>query len=89
MTLSLKVIEDAVLASLEDLTGRKRDLIKREDRLRADLRLDGDDFSFVFVPAIERQVGVTTSPIAWRGAVTVQDAIDIFARAAAQPSETE
>jgi acyl carrier protein len=74
-----KAIEDAVRRSLEDLTGTPRNQIKLSDRLRADLKLDGDDFTFVLVPQVEKELGVKTSPTAWRNVFTVQEAIDVFA----------
>jgi acyl carrier protein len=45
-----------------------------------DLRLDSDDLSFVFVPLLEKQLGVKIPVREWDHVYTVQDAIDLFVR---------
>lgn len=58
-------IEQLVLATLEDLTGRKlceRDL---DSDLAKDLRITSDDLSFVFVPNLEKSLGIRVPTRAW------------------------
>lgn len=65
-----------VLESLEDLTERPSNRIRLKDRLVSDLGLDGDDFSFVFVPGLEQALGIRTDPLAWEHLVTVGQVIE-------------
>jgi len=78
---TVKEIERIVLESVEDVTGIERSQIRRTDRLVHDLKMDGDGFSFVFVPDVEKALGVTTTQDQWDCASTIQDAIDVFAAA--------
>jgi len=71
-------VERAVLTSIGDITGTPVDRIRLTDALVGDLKMDGDDFTFVFVPGIERALGVKTDPKAWSHVHTVQQAIDVF-----------
>lgn len=48
----------AVLASLEDVTGAPRERIHDDAALLRDLNMTGDDFTFVFVPNVEKALGV-------------------------------
>ena len=43
--------------------------------------MDGDDFTFVFVPTVERALGVKTDPMAWAEVYTVEQAMEVFASA--------
>ncbi len=74
-------VERAVLASIEDVTRIPADRIRPTDFLVQDLKMDGDDFSFVFVPNVEKVLGVKTDPAAWKRVWTVQDAISVFSSA--------
>jgi hypothetical protein len=74
-------VEQLVLEGIVDVTRTNRGEINRTDRILEDLRMDGDDFSLVFVPAIESQLGVKTKPADWTNAYTVQDVIDVFSTA--------
>ena len=80
MTEAAERVRACVLAAVEDVTGRSRQEVRPADRLLADLRMDADDFSYLFVPGLEKQLGVITSQDDWDGVVTVQDAIDVFVR---------
>lgn len=71
-------VERFVRAVIEDLTGTPANQIEIGDRLVEDLKIDGDDFTFVFVPTIEKALGVRTNASAWWHVSTVQDAIDTF-----------
>jgi len=69
---------------LEDITGASAETIRPRDRLVDDLKATGDDLSFVFVPAVERQLGVHVPQDAWRRVFTVQDAVEVLRVALAE-----
>lgn len=69
----------AVIArALGDITAVPAATIRPEHRIVEDLGADGDDLSFVFVPEVERELGVRVDPSAWRSVHRVQDAVDIL-----------
>lgn len=74
-------VERVVFDSLEDILMIPQYRIQRTDLLLRDLKLDGDDFSFLFVPNLEKVLQVKTTQEEWDKVYTVQDAIDVFTRA--------
>jgi acyl carrier protein len=76
-------IEAAVLRHLAEVTDVHPDRITRSDDVVRDLGADGDDLSFLFIPGIERDLGVTLSSTTWEHISTVQQVIDAL-RAARQ-----
>jgi len=72
-------VEQIVIETLEALSGMERKQIHGSDELLHDLHITGDDLSFVFVPEVERALGVKTDPSVWNNVSTVRDAIDVFA----------
>jgi acyl carrier protein len=52
--------------------------IKLSDRLIKDLKMDGDDFSFIFVPEIELKFSVKIPIKAWRKVSTIEDVINVI-----------
>jgi acyl carrier protein len=72
-----KEVEDTVLENLEDILQVPKSQIRRTDRLLKDLKMDGDDFSFLFVPALERTLEVRFPSEVWSTIYTVQDVIDL------------
>jgi hypothetical protein len=78
---SASVVENVVLAKLEELSQIDRKRIRYSDTLLGDLGIIGDDIGLVLVPEVERILGTKTNVESWRRVVTVQDAIDVFARA--------
>lgn len=77
-------IDGIVREALADITGASAETIHSEDRLVDDLKATGDDLSFVFVPAVERQLGVPIEHEAWRRVFTVQDAVHVLRAALAE-----
>ena len=75
---SQREVEDAVFAAIEDLSQRHRSQIDPSASLVQDLQITGDDVTFVFVPEVERALGVKIQPETWRQVRTVQDAIDLL-----------
>lgn len=71
-------VERAVLESIHDITGTPIERIRLTHTLVQDLRMDGDDFTFVFVPGVEKVLGLKTDARAWSQVRTVQQAIDVF-----------
>lgn len=78
-------INTTVRVILEDLTNIPRDRIQDGNDLVRDLRLDGDDFSYEFVPRLEKHFGVVTTQADWDGVRTVADAIELIAQRAQVP----
>ncbi|MGQ0766960.1 MAG: hypothetical protein ACT4OZ_15025 [Gemmatimonadota bacterium] len=64
-------IREAVLDCLADVVDVPKSQMRDSDRLIVELRIDGDEFSFVFVPELERRLGVKTSQDIWDRATTV------------------
>ena len=71
-------IARVVRVTLADLTGVSAEAIRAEDRLVEDLKVTSDDLSFVFVPEVERQLGLRVRTERWRSVHTTQDAIDLL-----------
>lgn len=71
-------IEYAVLSALKDIAGPERPVRHMDPLLDV---IDGDDFSFDFVPDLEKRLGVRTTQKEWDRVLTVQHAIDVFANA--------
>lgn len=77
---STSAVENVVLEKLEELSQIDRKRIRYRDSLLGDLGIIGDDIGLVFVPEVERILSTKTNVESWRRVVTVQDAIDVFAR---------
>lgn len=74
-------VEDVVLRHLEDITDIPRERIRESDDIVRDLKADRDDLSFVFITAVERELGVTVRHEVWRRVYTVQDAVNALRQA--------
>jgi hypothetical protein len=48
------------------------------DHLARDLKIDGDDLSFEFVPNILRRCGVNVPVDAWRKVGTIDETVDLI-----------
>jgi hypothetical protein len=85
MTMGLAGMEHhvlgVVLRHLEEITKIPRGEIRPTDRIVRDLRADSDDLSFLFIPNVERELGVGVKHDVWRRVVTVQDAVDALRQA--------
>lgn len=77
---SQREVENAVLAAIEDLSPRHRSQIDLSASFVQDLQITGDDVTFVFIPQVERALGVKLQAERWRHVRTVQDAIDLLMR---------
>jgi hypothetical protein len=77
MTKSKTEIQEIILQRLSELTRLPSGRIRLSDRVVEDLRVDGDDLSFLFVPGVERAVGAWAPVEAWREVFTVGDIIDL------------
>lgn len=71
-------IEVVVRNSIGDITGRDPDEIKASATLLGDLGILSDDLSLVFVPTVEKTLGVKVDPVIWRSVSTVAEAISAF-----------
>lgn len=77
-------VEEVVLRHLADITKVARSRIRPSDDLVRDLKADSDDLSFLFVPAVERALGVIIPPENWSSVHTVRDAVDLLCAAKAE-----
>jgi hypothetical protein len=81
---SVAEVESAVFAVLKDLAVPMHKMRQRNIPL-LDL-ITGDDASFVFIPDVEKLLGVETTQGDWDEVHTVADAIGVFTRALARRS---
>ncbi|HEX2205846.1 MAG TPA: hypothetical protein VHG91_21205 [Longimicrobium sp.] len=75
----------AVFASLEDLSVPPHKY--RDPSVRLLELISGDEASFIFIPDIDKALGVVTPQKEWDNAYTLQDAIDLYVRAVKQRGE--
>lgn len=74
---------------LRDLTNIPETNIGLDDDLVRDLRLDGDDFSYEFVPPLETAIGVKTTQTDWDAVRTVGDVVELFAKKSEETAPSE
>ncbi len=74
---SIQKIVKKIIES-EQLSDIPVESIKLSDRLIKDLKMDGDDFSFIFVPEIESKFSVKIPIQAWRKVSTIEDVINVI-----------
>ena len=79
--MDLQTIVAAQAAELSHLTATQ---IGLDHSLLWDLRIDEDDFSYVFVPALEKELGIKTSPTDWAGIRTVRDVVEMLLKKVAR-----
>ena len=84
MSSNVDPVEDVVLRHLEEILLIPRDQISLSDDLIRDLKADGDDLSFLFIPGVQRELGVSVAHHVWRKVFTVQDAVDTLRAATLQ-----
>lgn len=82
-------ITKAVRVLLHDLTNIPEANIDLEDDLVRNLRLDGDDFSYEFVPPLETAIGVKTTQADWDTVRTVGDVVELFAKKSEETALSE
>lgn len=75
MTGSDDRVSDVVLYHLTDVTGIPPERIHLTDRVVRDLKVTGDDIDFIFIPRVERDLGVTLKPHEWIAMRTVEEVI--------------
>ena len=78
MILQEKTIEMTIYALLEDIVKIPRSAIRRVDFLVRDLHMDSDDFSFLFVPELEKRLGIHVPVQAWSTVYSVDDTIHLL-----------
>ena len=81
-------IQRIVLHQLSQLTGVAPEKIRRNAKLIEDLRVDGDDLSFLFIPAVEREAGVHVRPDAWTNVFTVEQVVDLVHASQREPPDS-
>jgi hypothetical protein len=79
-TISSVDVREAVADVLEQILGRDRSSFGFDDRLVRDLCISSDDLSFMFVPELERRLGVKVNVSDWRNVHTGRDACELLGR---------
>ena len=77
---------EIVDSALRDILGTST-IFQGDERLVNDLRVDSDDLSFLFVPAIERAAKIRPPAQRWRSVFTVNDAARLIVEFAKPASE--
>ena len=77
---TIETITSVVLHHVSDVTLIPPGGLKFTDRVVADLRVDGDDISFLIAPGIERDLGIVLSDAEWQQMRTIGDIIDAFTK---------
>lgn len=67
-----------VATEAAELSRISRGDIRPEHRLLEDIDMDGDDFSYLFVPALEKALAIKTKPSDWNGVRTVDDVVALL-----------
>lgn len=80
----LTLAERTVIDALASAILIPADRIRPTDHLFDDLDADGDDLAGLFVPDVERALGIKVPVRAWDGVQTVQDIVDVVARVLAE-----
>ena len=75
---SLMDLLSIVIHTAAELSEMRHEDIRADHRLIGDLEMDEDDFSFVFVPRLEKMLGVKTSPAVWETVSTIGDVVEVF-----------
>ena len=73
-------ILSVVTQKAAELSELQQTEIRPEHWLLRDIRMDEDDFSYIFVPQLERLLGVKTRPSDWDAVYTVRDVVELFER---------
>jgi acyl carrier protein len=68
-------VYDVVCTIIRDILGQPRRNIARDEYLIDNLRMDADDLSFEFVPAVENHFSIEISAEDWRRVHTVWDVV--------------
>ncbi len=74
------MVIDAVWEVIESILLKSRDRFTTRDHLVHDLKISSDDLSFIFVPELERRLGINIPVSEWDNVGTVQEAIDLLKR---------
>ena len=69
--------EAVVYRLLERWSPRRRDSIRADHRLLADLKWDGDDFGMSFVRELQKELGFRAHREEWERVVTVADVLKL------------
>jgi acyl carrier protein len=75
-----ETVAEAVIETLERILCKPRSTFRLTDRLVDDLRIASDDLSFMFVPELERKLGIRVPVDEWRSVYTGRDACELLKR---------
>lgn len=73
-------VEEVVYRHLADITSLPPSRIRPTDRVVGDLKISGDDISFLLIPRTQKDLGVELGEGEWRVMRTVGDMIETFCK---------
>lgn len=73
-------VHELVVSKIADLSRVKKGAILEDHTLLGDIRMDEDDFSFLFVPELERAIAMELPQSDWEGIRTVGEVIRLLER---------
>lgn len=71
----------AVEAKLREILCNRNAEIRGQDRFIADLKVDSDDLSFIFIPELESELGVSLPQETWSKVESVDDVVEQLSKA--------
>ena len=73
-------IHETVLKILEDVFRHPKEKLTLRDKIIKDLKMDSDDFSFLFVPMLEKATRIKVPVEKWAHVITIEDVIRLLER---------
>ncbi|MEK7314462.1 MAG: acyl carrier protein [Deltaproteobacteria bacterium] len=71
-------IHETVVKILENVFLHPKEKLKLNDKIIEDLKMDSDDFSFLFVPMLEKATGIKVPVEKWAQVITIEDVIRLL-----------
>ena len=68
-------LQHLVTSTAAKLSLMRQTDMRPEHTLLGDIGMDGDDFSYSFVPGLEKALGIRTSQSDWSGVLTIRDVV--------------
>jgi acyl carrier protein len=78
-------IQQLVVSHVSALSKLRPEEIRLDHTLLGDVKMDGDDFSYLFVPGLEKSLGMKLPQSDWAGVRTVGDVIQMVRRKTEKP----
>lgn len=71
-------IHATVVKILENVFLHPKEKLKLTDKIIEDLKMDSDDFSFLFVPMLEKATRIKVPVEKWARVITIEDVIRLL-----------